>query len=504
MDTDKRKKAKHRDIRRAFYTKTIRGIRYIFYLVLFLFIVFFLFIFRDISYAVHTDFLEKWENYFPLNILLLSLCLLCASAFFSATETAFFAIRGTQLKAMQKSQYFRDRLVARLMVSPPDLLTSILMGNAIVNIGLSIAFGSRLEEYIIKFLLPESIASPFISYLIAGLVSTFILIFGGEVTPKLLASRYVESYARSVVFLIYIIHALFSPIRKLLLASIGFTFRITRFSSIPPSPWVTDDELKLLVREEGLSDVIAEDERKMIRGILEFRDEPVKRILVPRTEIVAIPDDATVEEAWEIFCEHEYSRMPIYHENLDRIVGILYAKDLLDYIEKKLWKQPVKPIGRKAHFIPETMAISESIKTAQKLNTHLAIVVDEYGGTAGLVTLHDALRAIIGEISDDEGEEEILYTKVGEDEYLLDGKMPIPKLEELLHVSLDDPEHTTVAGYLLKHHENLLKQGDVVTVGLLQFTVEQMEEKRIARVRLKVIKEEEDIMISDDEKGEEQ
>lgn len=502
MDTDKRKKTKYRDIKRTFNIKTIRGIRYFSYLLLFLFVVISLLIFHKISYAVQIDFPEKLVDYFPVNILILSLCLLCASAFFSATETAFFAIRGTQLKAMQKSQYFRDRLIAQLMTSPPDLLTSILMGNAIVNIGLSIAFGSRLEKYVIKSFLPESIASPFISYLIAGLVSTFILIFGGEVTPKLLASRYVENYARSVVFLIYIIHALFSPIRKLLLASIGFTFRITRFSSIPPSPWVTDDELKLLVREEGLSDVIAEDERKMIRGILEFRDEPVKRILVPRTEIVAIPDDATVKEAWEIFCEHEYSRMPIYHENLDRIVGILYAKDLLDYIEKKLWKQPVKPIGRKAHFIPETMAISESIKTAQKLNIHLAIVVDEYGGTAGLVTLHDALSAIVGEISDDENEEEILFTQVGEDEYLLDGRMPIPELEELIHFSLDDPEHTTVAGYLLKQHENLMSQGDTVIVGHLQFTVEKMDGKRIAKVRLKIEKKEDSVF--DGDKGEEQ
>lgn len=503
MDTDDRKIAIYRDIKRTFYIRNIGKSKYYLYLFVFIFVIFSYVVFQDTSHAVQVGSQEKLTDYFPFHILILSLCLLCASAFFSATETAFFAIRGTQLKAMQKSPYFRDRLVARLMDSPPDLLTSILMGNAIVNIGLSIAFGSRLEKYVINYLLPVSIASPWISYLIAGLISTFILIFGGEVTPKLLASRYVESYARSVVFLIYIIHALFSPIRKLLLSSIGFTFRITRFSSIPPSPWVTDDELKLLVQEEGISDVIAEDERKMIRGILEFRDEPVKRILVPRTEIIAIPDEATVEEAWEIFCEHEYSRMPIYHENLDHIVGILYAKDLLDYIEKKLWKQPVKPIGRKAHFIPETMAISESIKTAQKLNIHLAIVVDEYGGTAGLVTLHDALSAIVGEISDDETEEEVLFTKVEENEYLLSGKMPIPELEELIHFSLDDPEHTTVAGYLLKQHENLMSQGDMVTVGPLQFTVEKMDGKRIAKVRLKIIKTE-DTTVLDEDKGVEQ
>jgi len=486
-------------IRAIFDRKNICRIRYFLYFSLFPLIVLCLFIFQKSSYAIPVLQQKVLADYFPLHILILSLCLLCSSAFFSATEMAFFAIRETQLKSMQKSPNFRERLIARLMASPSDLLTSILMGNAVVNIGLSIAFGSRLEKYIINHLLPESIASHFISYTLACLVSTFILIFGGEVTPKLLASRYVEHYARSVVFLIYIIHTLFSPVRKLLLSSIGLTFRITRFSSIPPSPWVTDDELKLLVQEEGLSDVIAEDERKMIRGILEFRDEPVKRILIPRTEIVAIPDDASVVEAWEIFCEHEYSRMPIYHESLDHIVGILYAKDLLDYIEKKLWSQPVKPIGRKVHFIPDTMAISESIKTAQKLNIHLAIVVDEYGGTAGLVTLHDALSAIVGEISDDESEEEILYTKIGDNEYILDGKMPISELEELIHFSLDDPEHTTIAGYLLKQHENLMKQGDTVIVGSLKFVVEKMQGKRIARVRLKIEKE-----ISPDEEGEDE
>lgn len=487
MDID-RKNNKKKKTNKVFRIEGVYRFRYFLYLLMSGSVFFFLFPYQNITYAVQVNLQEKLADYFPFHILVLAFCLLCASAFFSATEMAFFAIRGTQLKSMQNSSYFRDKLIARLMVSPPDLLTSILMGNAIVNIGLSIAFGSRLEKYIITQLLPTSIASPLISYTLACLLSTFLLIFGGEVTPKLLASRYVESYARSVVFLVYVIHTLFTPIRKLLLSSIGITFRITRFSSIPPSPWVTDDELKLLVQEEGLSDVIAEDERKMIRGILEFRDEPVKRILVPRTEIIAIPDDATVAEAWEIFCEHEYSRMPIYQENLDHIVGILYAKDLLDYVEKKLWKQPVRPIGRKAHFIPDTMAISESIKTAQKLNTHLAIVVDEYGGTAGLVTLHDALSAVVGEISDDESEEEILYSKISEDEYILNGKMPISELEEIIHVSLDDPEHTTIAGYLLKQNENLMNQGDTLLVGPLQFTVEKMDGKRIARVRLKIEK----------------
>ncbi|MGC8738083.1 MAG: hemolysin family protein [Candidatus Hydrogenedens sp.] len=488
MDIDRENKKKEQTNKKAFQRQSIFRFKYLLYLFIWVSVFLFLILCQNGSYAFQIETVEKLQDYFPVHILILSLCLLCSSAFFSATEMAFFAIRGTQLKSMQKSSYFRDKLIAQLMTSPPDLLTSILMGNAIVNIGLSIAFGSRLEKYIITQLLPTSIASPLISYTLSCLFSTFILIFGGEVTPKLLASRYVESYARSVVFLVYIIHTLFTPIRKLLLSSIGLTFRITRFSSIPPSPWVTDDELKLLVQEEGLSDVIAEDERKMIRGILEFRDEPVKRILIPRTEIVAIPDDATVAEAWEIFCEHEYSRMPIYHENLDHIVGVLYAKDLLDYIERKLWKQPVKPIGRKALFIPDIMAISESIKTAQKLNTHLAIVVDEYGGTAGLVTLHDALSAIVGEISDDESEEEILYTKINEEEYILDGKMPISELEELIHVSLDDPEHTTIAGYLLKQNENLMCQGDSLIVGPLQFTVEKMDGKRIAQVRLKIEK----------------
>lgn len=479
--------------------KDILKFQRFFYLFIFIFVLLFLIVFHAYGFTWETS-QKGLQEYFPLRILGLSLCLLCASAFFSATEMAFFSLRVTQLKAMQKSSSFRERLIARLMTSPPDFLTSILMGNAIVNIGLSIVFGSRLEKYIINELLPTSIASPVISYTLACIISTLILIFGGEVTPKLLASRYVESYARSVALLVYLIHAFLSPIRRLLLYTIGVTFRITRFSSIPPSPWVTGDELKLLVQEENLSNVIAEEERKMICGILEFRDEPVKRILVPRTEIIAIEDTATVKDAWEIFCEHEYSRMPIFHENLDHIVGILHAKDLLDYTERGLWKQPIKPIGRRAHFIPDTMAISELIKTAQRLNTHLVIVVDEYGGTAGLVTLHDALSAIIGDISDDDIEEEPFCVKVGENEYILDGKMPISELEELIHFSLDDPEHITIAGYLLKQHENLTNQGDVVSVGPLRFTVEKMDEKRIAQVRLKIEEQKE---ISDAEENNE-
>ncbi len=497
------KKGINKISKKIIYKKDILKLRRFFYPVTFILVLLFLIVFHAHSFTWETN-PRNLPEYFPLRILGLSLCLLCASAFFSATEMAFFSIRGPQLKSMQKSSSFRERLVARLMTSPPDFLTSILMGNAIVNIGLSIVFGSRLEKYIINEVLPASIASPVISYALACLISTLILIFGGEVTPKLLASRYVESYARSVALLIYLIHAFLTPIRRLLLFTIGITFRVTKFSSIPPSPWVTGDELKLLVQEEELSDVIAEEERKMIRGILEFRDEPVKKILVPRTEIIAIEDTTTVMDAWELFCEHEYSRMPIFHESLDHIVGILHAKDLLDYTERGLWKQPIKPIGRRAHFVPETMAISELIKTAQRLNTHLVIVVDEYGGTAGLVTLHDALSAVVGEISDDDSEEEPFCVKVGENEYLLDGKMPISELEELIHFSLDDPEHTTIAGYLLKQHENLTNPGDVVSVGPLRFIVEKMDEKRIAQVRLKIEEEKKEISTAEENSEKEQ
>ncbi len=425
------------------------------------------------------------KDNFTYQILLISLCLLLSSAFFSATETAFFALKETQLKRLEESGYYRDRLIAQLMTDPANFLTTILMGNAIVNIGLSIAFGVRLESFLMERVFTEQFGGDWISYILASIASTFILILGGEITPKLIASRYAELYAHSVVFLIFLIHLIFSPIRKILLYFTGVVFKLTGFSSIPPSPWITDDEFVQIVREKELSPMIAEHEREMIQGILQFRDEPVKKILVPRTEIVAIQSNATVEDAWKVFCEHEYSRMPVYEENLDHIVGVLYAKDILDYVETGRWKSLVKPISRRAYFVPETTTISEFIKLTQRVNTHLAIVVDEYGGTSGIVTLHDAFREIVGEITDDESEmPEPECIKISENEYLIDGMMAISDLEEIIDHRLDDPEHTTIGGFLFKIHENVPTPGDVIKVGPLRFTIDEMDGNRIAKVRL--------------------
>ncbi len=483
---------------RYYRTKAVRGRRLVYILSL-IGILGFISIFEaDSADYLNIGLHNSYKEYFTYQILFISLCLLLSSAFFSATETAFFSLRATQLKRFEESKYYRDRLIARLMVDPANFLTTILMGNAIVNIGLSIVFGVRMESFLMEKVFVGRLGGSWISYALACIISTFILIIGGEITPKLIALRYAEIYAHSVVLLIFLLHLIFSPIRKIFLYFTGVVFKVTGFSTIPPFPWITDDEFVEIVKQKELSPMIAEHEREMIQGILQFRDEPVKKILVPRTEIVAIPSKATVKDAWEIFCKHEYSRMPVYEDNLDHIVGMLYAKDLLDYVEMNQWKVSVRPISRRAYFIPETTTISEFIKFAQRVNTHLAIVVDEYGGTSGLVTLHDAFREIIGDIADDEQEEsQPEYVKVGENEYLIDGMMAISDLEELVGCRLDDPEHTTVAGFLFKIHENVTSPGDVIEVGPLKFTIEEMDGNRIAKVRLVIRRED----TEDSEKG---
>ncbi|MCX8065198.1 MAG: hemolysin family protein [Candidatus Hydrogenedentes bacterium] len=448
-------------------------------------------LFLDTSSASHFNSSIAGDEYFTYQVLLISLCLLLSSAFFSATETAFFALKATQLKTLEQSNYYRDKLISGLMKDSANLLTTILMGNAIVNIGLSIVFGVRLERFLMERFFHGDFWGHWISYILACIVSTFILILGGEITPKLMAARYAEMYAQAVALLVFLIHLFFSPVRKLLLQVTGKIFKLTGFSSIPPSPWITDDEFVQMVKEDELSPIISEHEREMIKGILEFRDEPVKKILVPRTEIVAIPANASVKDAWDTFCEHEYSRMPVYQDSLDYIVGVLYAKDLLDYVEMNQWKVSVKPLSRKAYFIPETTSISEFIKLAQRVNTHLAVVVDEYGGTAGLVTLHDAFREIVGEITDDEKEDgPPEYIKISENEYIIDGMMAISDLEELIDYRLEDPEHATIGGFLFKIHEKITSPGDVINVGPLKFIVEKMDGNRIDKVRLIITRKE--------------
>jgi putative hemolysin len=423
---------------------------------------------------------EDWTGIFHPGLLVGIGVLLSLSAFFSACEVAYFSLSPLDIRVIGERPGLLSQEAARLLAQPSELLTSILMGNSIVNVLLGVVLALPTQK------LFEQLLHPAISYLAAVAVCTGILVIVGEIVPKLLVVRNNDLYARWASLPLRLSSALLLPLRHGVLWLVGFFFRISRFSDLRPAPFMTDDEFTSLLSEGEATGAIEKDEREMIQGILKVSESMVREILIPRPDIVALNESASVGEALDVVIEKGFSRIPVYGENLDKITGILYAKDLLSHVDQGNMEVPIKPLLRTAHYVPETMTISEFMKSVQRLRTHLAIVVDEFGGTEGLVTLHDALREIVVDIDAGDGPEESAVVQVGNNLFEVDGRFPLDELEALTGVSVDDEEHETVAGFLMEQSEKVLEVGDQIRHEGVRYTVEAMEGKRVSRLRIEI------------------
>lgn len=415
-------------------------------------------------------------------IMMLIGVLVLMSAFFSASEVAFFSIHQVRLRAMGESSRLSERLVASMMTYPGRLLTTILVGNMIMNV-------------LISVLLPRSVARifgeaaglpPSLSLPLTAIVCTGFLVFFGEITPKIIAVRISEAFARSVALPLRGLDIVLGPVCWILLRFTDLVFSVTRFNEIKAAPFITDEEFKSLLTRGEAEGVLEGEEGQMIQGILELGDARLREILVPRPDVISIALDATVREALELFREHEFSRMPVFDANLDHVTGMLVAKDLLPYATKGLFDERIARVIRRAHFVPETMSIAAFVKHAQRVKTHLAIVVDEYGGTEGIVTLEDALEEVVGEIRDESDDEETPYTRISANAFRVDGNLPLDELSELIGVQFEDEEHETIAGFLMAQTSKVLHTGDTIRYNRAGFLVEKMEGKRVSQLRVEV------------------
>lgn len=400
------------------------------------------------------------------------------SGFFSASEAAFFSISKVGLRTMRETGGAPARLAARLMEQPGGLLATLLIANNLVNILIGVLFGgpmARVFDVALGY-------SPTLSYLGSTLFTTLVLVIFCEVLPKVVGFSRNTLFAQAAAFPLYLLDRAMRPFRDALMQFTALLFRVTRFSEVPPAPFMTDDEFKSLLEDSRASGVIEEDERQMIEGIIEFGDKTVRDILVPRPDVIAIPGTATAGEALEMFREQEYSRMPVHRGDLDHITGVLYAKDLLPVLDGVGLDEPVERRARRAHFVPETMTLADFMNFSQRSHAHIAIVVDEYGGTEGLVTLQDAIREVVGDVGDDDEEEEGYFEEVGEGLYRVDGTFSLDELEKLAGIAVDDEEHTTVAGFLMAKFEKIPETGEEMEYSGVHFRIEETDGKRVTRV----------------------
>jgi magnesium and cobalt exporter, CNNM family len=323
--------------------------------------------------------------------------------------------------------------------------------------------------------------------IVATVSMTILLFVFAEVTPKTFAIQHTDRVALRVAPLVVALTRLFGPLARGL---IKFANIILPGKGIPEGPFITEAEIKALAEVASDEETIEEEEKELIHSIFEFGDTIVREVMTPEPDIVAVEASTKLDEVLDLLLKHGYSRIPVYKDNLEEIVGIVYAKDVLKQIHSgKNGKKTVKDLARKAYFVPESKRVAELLKEMQQEQVHVAIVVDEYGAVAGLVTLEDLLEEIVGEIADEYDREEPQVEPAGDGKYLVNARMPVDELSELLDVELPQEEWDTVGGLMMGLLGRLPTQGEEVELAGLKFTAERVKGRRIAKVLVERVAE---------------
>ncbi len=413
--------------------------------------------------------------------------LLCLSGFFSGSETALTSLGKLRTKRLlmeidQTDSGFAENLQFWLKNSQ-KVLISILIWNNLVNITASSMATVLVFEILREVLLVER-SLAFASGVAVGIMTFLILLFG-EITPKSYAEANAESVARRILPLIIFFTRLISPVIVILLVLSGAIVRLLGGKIKPRQNKITEEELKKLVlagRQEG---TLQETELKMLHSVFEFDETVVREIMVPRTEVVALEVDAGYQETLNLARSTGLSRIPVYEERLDNIVGILNIKDLLTRFDQEKAKQfELRKIARPPYFVPETKRVNKLLANFRQYRVHMAIVVDEYGGTSGVITLEDLLEEIVGEIEDEYDEQPELINQEDEQTYVIDARIDLDDLEEQIGLSLPTRRYDSLGGMLIERLGKIPTVGDEIVYEGNQYEVIEATRRQVKRVRL--------------------
>jgi CBS domain containing-hemolysin-like protein len=393
------------------------------------------------------------------------------SAFFSASETALTTLYPWKVRELAESQGGPFRLLAQDITR---FLTTILVGNNLVNIA---------ATALVTEVATEAFGSAGVG--VATGVMTFLILFFGEITPKSLAVHHAVAVARVAAWPIYLLSVLLYPVGRFFSLVSGLFLRGLGLEPRNVS-LVSKEELRLILAGAEEAGTIEAQEEEMIHSLLELEETPVREIMTPRVEMVAIEAEASLEDFLHLFREHRYSRVPVYRESVDHIVGIAYARDLLDYrCQEDLKGRTVASIAHPPYFVPENMDAWSLLKELRRRKVHMAIVVDEFGGTAGLVTLEDVIEEIVGEIYDETDEpEDAPIKRLADGALSIQAQTPIDEVSEALGVELPEGEYDTLSGFLYERFGRIPGVGESVEWQGFRFLVESADQRRIERVRV--------------------
>ncbi len=405
-------------------------------------------------------------------LLILLIFLVCCSAFFSASETALTSLSRIRLRNMVEQNVKNADVIAKLVEDPNRLLSSILVGNNLVNNGAS-ALATALAIQIFR----GDIGGAGI----ATVVITVVILIFGEITPKTVAAQKAEQIALLVCRAVSLVITVFKPIVAVLNVVTGALTRL--FGCVPGEkvPLITAAELKTIVNVSHEEGVLESEERTMINNVFDFGDSKAKDVMTPRTDIVAVPLDVTYGEYVRLVQEEGFSRTPVYGEDLDDIVGILYVKDIFFLDEESF---SAEKFMRDPFFTYESKPLDELLAEMKNSRLAVAIVLDEYGGTSGMITTEDIVEEIVGEIEDEYDDEEEEIEVIKENEFVVDGSTRLEDFNEMVGTALESTEVDTIAGYILQLLGNFPKTGQEIETDGLRLVVEEMEKNRIEKVHV--------------------
>ncbi|MGL4908438.1 MAG: gliding motility-associated protein GldE [Bacteroidales bacterium] len=404
--------------------------------------------------------------------ILLATLLLFLSALVSGSESAFFSLLSSDISALKKRQQRSAKVSLIMLASPHQLLSCIVLTNNFVGVAVVV-----LISYIFNSALVFS--TPIVGFVIEIVFITFLLLFFGEIMPKIFG-RYVPlKYTQFVAIPLYICFLLTRPFNALL---VGASRRMNRHIKSRSDASLSMDDLSNALK---VTHVQSAEDKKILKGIVKLGNIDVREIMTPRIDVVGVEIDTAFDELCEMIVKWEYSRMPVYEESFDNVKGVLYTKDLLKYLNDKnfAWQALIRP----AYFVPENKKLNDLLEEFQQQKNHLAVVVDEYGGTFGIVTLEDILEEIVGEISDESDYDESMYKKQSDGTYIFEGKTLLNDFCKVMHLSdtfFNDIEGDaeTLAGILLELKGNFPMQGEKITYKTLSFTVVAFEGRRVQKI----------------------
>ena len=416
--------------------------------------------------------------------LILLVVLIILSGLFSASETALTSFKSTDLEEIENTNPRTAKLLKKWLTKPNEILTAILLGNNIVNI-----LASSIATVVTLQIMGSKDGDAIV---VATISMTVVVLIFGEITPKIVAKTYSKKISGIVIGPIYVLSILTLPIIKLLMFVTKIISKMMGVDIKHENLMITEEEIKSYINVGKAEGVIEEEEREMIHSIIEFGDTTAKEVMTPRTSIFMLDADSTIDEVWDEIIQSGYSRIPVYGEDLDEILGILYVKDLLTLAKKGTTDIPIKNILREAYFVPDTKSIVEILDEFRSKQVHMAIVLDEYGGTVGLATIEDLIEEIIGEIKDEyDLHEEDEIEKIDESKYIVDARINIEDLNKELELNIPESEdYESLGGYVLDILGRVAEVEDVVYSEGLKMKVLEVDKMRVVKILIEISEEE--------------